>query len=70
MYLEWSADIADLAIRYKDREGVCVVGVDVAGDELAPMDSRHIEAFKVLAHNYVHVLYLPLLMMTLNEICH
>ena len=55
MYLEWSADIADLAIRYKDREGVCVVGVDVAGDELAPMDSRHIEAFKVLAHNYVHV---------------
>lgn len=48
LYLsEWSAEVADIAIRYKDRGEASVVGVDIAGDELAPMDDRHIEAFKV-----------------------
>ena len=48
---EWSSDIADLAIQYKDRG---VVGVDIAGDELAAMDQKHIDAFKVL---HVHCVY-------------
>lgn len=42
--LDWSPLLADLAIKYK-KEGV--VGVDIAGDELQPMDERHIKAFKV-----------------------
>ena len=41
--LEWSPDLVDLAIKYK---GKGVVGVDVGGDELVPMD-LHIPCFKV-----------------------
>ena len=42
---EWSLEIAELAIQNKDRG---VVGVDIAGDELAKMDERHVAAFKVM----------------------
>ncbi|XP_003385387.1 PREDICTED: uncharacterized protein LOC100634558 [Amphimedon queenslandica] len=38
---EWSPALVDLAIKYKDKG---VVGVDVAGDELQPMD-QHIPSF-------------------------
>ena len=41
---EWSLEIAELAIQNKDRG---VVGVDIAGDELAEMDERHVAAFQV-----------------------
>jgi adenosine deaminase len=40
---EWSPEIARLAIKYKDQG---VVGIDIAGDELAPIDG-HLESFKV-----------------------
>ena len=59
--LDWSAGIADLAIKYKDRQGVSVVGVDIAGDELAPMNQEHIDAFKVtLTHALTHTCALKL----------
>lgn len=37
------ADIVTLAGRYKSRG---VVGVDIAGNELLPLDPRHIEGFR------------------------
>lgn len=53
--IEWSPALVDLAVKYMN-EGV--VGVDVAGDELKPMDG-HLESFKVLNYTilYCTVLY-------------
>ena len=40
-----AVELADLAIGYRDKG---VVAVDIAGDELIPMSSLHLEAFKVI----------------------
>ena len=43
--IEWSIEIANLAVKHKDNG---IVGIDIAGDELQPMDQQHIDAFKVV----------------------
>lgn len=44
LLLEWSINIAKLAIKHKVHG---VLGVDIAGDELQPMNQEHIDAFQV-----------------------
>ena len=41
-----------LAVKYHHRG---VVGVDIAGDELLPMDPRHIEGFKEAKKKGLHI---------------
>ena len=41
-------EIADLAIKHKSKG---IVGVDIAGDELQPMNQEHIDAFQVYKNN-------------------
>ena len=45
-------DIVKLAEKYRHRG---VVGVDMAGDELLPLDPRHVEAFKEAKRLGFHV---------------
>ena len=44
--------IVDLALKYKDHG---VVGVDMAGDELLPLDQRHIDGFRRAKANGLHI---------------
>jgi len=47
-YTETANDLVDLALRYREKG---VVAMDIAGDELIPMDQRHMQAIKVLNYN-------------------
>ena len=42
----------DLALKYKDQG---VAGVDMAGNELLPLDQRHIDGFRRAKANGLHV---------------
>lgn len=45
-------EIVELANRFRSRG---VVGVDIAGNELRPLDQRHIDGFKKAKENGLHV---------------
>jgi len=49
-HIETAEDLVDLALRYRDKG---VVAMDIAGDELIPMDQRHIDAIKVVVCKYL-----------------
>lgn len=49
---EWSIEIAQLAVKHKDNG---IVGIDIAGDELQPMDQQHVDAFKIARDGGLHV---------------
>ncbi len=49
---ERAVDAAELAVKFGSRG---VVGVDIAGDELLPMDPRHIEGFKKAKDQGLHI---------------
>ena len=51
-HTEHCMDIVKLAVKHRDRG---VVGVDIAGDELLPMDQRHIEGFKEAKRMGLHI---------------
>lgn len=50
--LDKVARIVDLALKYRDRG---VVGVDIAGNELLPLDPKHIAGFQRAKENGLHV---------------
>ena len=50
--LDKVARIVDLGLQYRDRG---VVGVDIAGNELLPLDPKHIAGFKRAKENGLHV---------------
>lgn len=50
--LAGSREIADLALRFRDR-GVC--GFDIAGPEAGHPPSRHLDAFSAVMHDHFHV---------------
>lgn len=45
-------DVVNLAAKYR---GDYVVGVDIAGDELLPLDPRHVEGFQKAKELGLHV---------------